>query len=168
MLAFRNYAAHSIEDAPAATVRLPKAQDPVTDTVLRELRSGRKQSHWMWFIFPQLRGLGRSPMARNYGIDSLAEARAYLSHVVLGPRLKQCVEAVLEVYPTSRLTIRDRGYWLKRTVTRLRDRHDPVVRPSLFQVSASSEVLGGGGRTALALAIVGKTTAHGNMGQSLA
>jgi uncharacterized protein (DUF1810 family) len=77
--------------------RFVKAQEPVIETVLRELRAGRKETHWMWFVFPQLRGLGRSSMARHYGIENLAEARAYLDHAVLGPRLKECVEAVLGV-----------------------------------------------------------------------
>ena len=74
-----------------------KAQDPVIETVLRELRAGHKQTHWMWFVFPQLRGLGRSPMAQHYGIDNLDEARAYLGHAILGPRLMECVEAVMGV-----------------------------------------------------------------------
>lgn len=60
-----------------------------------ELRAGRKRTHWMWFVFPQLRGLGRSEMARRYGLASLAEARAYLSHPVLGPRLRASVELLL-------------------------------------------------------------------------
>jgi len=77
--------------------RFVKAQDPVIETVLRELRAGHKQTHWMWFVFPQLRGLGRSPMAQHYGIDSLDEARAYLGHAILGPRLMECVEAVMGV-----------------------------------------------------------------------
>jgi uncharacterized protein (DUF1810 family) len=77
--------------------RFVKAQDPVIETVLRELRAGRKETHWMWFVFPQLRGLGRSSMAQHYGIENLAEARAYLDHAVLGPRLRECVEAVLSV-----------------------------------------------------------------------
>jgi uncharacterized protein (DUF1810 family) len=77
--------------------RFVKAQDPVMETVLRELRAGRKETHWMWFVFPQLRGLGRSTTAQHYGIENLAEARAYLDHAVLGPRLKQCIEAVLGV-----------------------------------------------------------------------
>lgn len=75
--------------------RFVQAQDPVFDTALRELQAGRKQTHWMWFVFPQLRGLGRSPLAQHYGIENLDEARAYLGHAILGPRLKQCVEAVL-------------------------------------------------------------------------
>jgi uncharacterized protein (DUF1810 family) len=77
--------------------RFVEAQDPVIETVLSEIRAGHKQSHWMWFVFPQRRGLGRSPMALHYGIEDLAEARAYLDHPILGPRLKECVEAVLSV-----------------------------------------------------------------------
>jgi uncharacterized protein (DUF1810 family) len=74
--------------------RFVDAQDPVIDDVKRELRSGRKRSHWMWFVFPQIAGLGGSEMARRYAIDSLAEARAYLSHPLLGPRLRECTELV--------------------------------------------------------------------------
>ena len=62
---------------------------------LAELRAGRKTSHWMWFVFPQIAGLGRSPMARRYAISSLDEARAYLEHPVLGPRLAEASEALL-------------------------------------------------------------------------
>lgn len=61
---------------------------------LAELRAGRKRTHWMWFVLPQLAGLGSSPMAQRYAIASLAEARAYLAHPVLGPRLMACVEAM--------------------------------------------------------------------------
>lgn len=66
------------------------------ETALAELRRGRKTSHWMWFVFPQIAGLGRSPMAERYAIDSLEEARAYLAHPVLGPRLLECAQAVLD------------------------------------------------------------------------
>ena len=62
---------------------------------LAELRAGRKSSHWMWFVFPQLDGLGRSPTARAYAIFSLEEARAYLAHPLLGPRLRECADALL-------------------------------------------------------------------------
>jgi uncharacterized protein (DUF1810 family) len=65
--------------------------------VCAELRRGRKASHWMWFIFPQIQGLGHSPMARHFAIVSLAEARAYLDHPVLGPRLRECTELVVDV-----------------------------------------------------------------------
>lgn len=74
--------------------RFVDAQARVYDTVLEELRAGRKRSHWMWFVFPQLRGLGSSPTADRYGIYSLQEARAYLDHAVLGPRLRECVALV--------------------------------------------------------------------------
>jgi len=77
------------------------AQEPVFDTALNELRAGRKRTHWMWFIFPQLRGLGRSSMAEYYGISSLAEARAYLAHPVLGPRLDLCTRTVLHIEALS-------------------------------------------------------------------
>jgi uncharacterized protein (DUF1810 family) len=74
--------------------RFVDAQTPVYDAVVAELRSGRKRSHWIWFIFPQLAGLGRSPTAARYAISSLAEARAYLAHEVLGPRLRECSRLV--------------------------------------------------------------------------
>jgi uncharacterized protein (DUF1810 family) len=64
------------------------------DTALAELRSGRKRSHWMWFVFPQLAGLGRSATAQHYAISGLDEARAYLAHPVLGPRLDECSRAL--------------------------------------------------------------------------
>lgn len=77
------------------------AQAPVYDMVLAELIGGKKLSHWMWFVFPQLRGLGRSPTAQQFGIDTLDEARAYLAHPVLGTRLRECVNAVLDCGETS-------------------------------------------------------------------
>ncbi len=69
----------------------------LSTTALAELEGGGKRSHWMWFVFPQLRALGRSSMATFYGIGSLIEAQAYLNHVVLGPRLLLCTEAVLAI-----------------------------------------------------------------------
>ncbi|MDN3566429.1 DUF1810 domain-containing protein [Paeniroseomonas aquatica] len=77
--------------------RFVQAQEPVLAAVRRELAEGRKRSHWMWFVFPQLAGLGRSAMARHYGIASLAEARAYLAHPLLGPRLLDCTGLVNRV-----------------------------------------------------------------------
>lgn len=77
--------------------RFTRAQAPVIEAVRDELRAGRKQSHWMWFVFPQLRGLGLSSTAQHYGIASLAEARAYLAHPVLGPRLRECCELMLAI-----------------------------------------------------------------------
>ncbi len=72
------------------------AQEPVIDQVMMELNEGRKRSHWMWFIFPQLEGLGHSNFALRFGIASLDEARAYLAHPLLGPRLEQCTRAVIQ------------------------------------------------------------------------
>lgn len=73
--------------------RFVTAQEGVFDRALAELKAGRKQSHWMWFVFPQARGLGRSPTAQHYGIGSLDEARGYLDHRVLGPRLLAATQA---------------------------------------------------------------------------
>ena len=75
--------------------RFVEAQDGVHTRALRELQSGRKASHWMWFVFPQVAGLGSSPMAQRFAIGSLDEARAYLDHPVLGPRLIESSRAVL-------------------------------------------------------------------------
>ena len=74
--------------------RFVGAQSPVYERVLAELRRGRKQSHWMWFIFPQLAGLGHSAMAQRFAIASSEEAAAYLAHGVLGPRLRECTALV--------------------------------------------------------------------------
>jgi uncharacterized protein (DUF1810 family) len=74
--------------------RFVTAQDAVYDRVLAELRAGRKRSHWMWFVFPQIAGLGMSPTSQHYAIASLDEARAYLAHPTLGPRLRECAALV--------------------------------------------------------------------------
>src|SRR5271169_2327732 len=77
--------------------RFVTAQAPVFASALEELKKGRKRTHWMWFVFPQLRGLGSSSMATFYGIGSLEEAQAYLAHPLLGPRLVLCTETVLAI-----------------------------------------------------------------------
>src|SRR5271165_3601617 len=74
--------------------RFVDAQNPVYDKVYSELRDGRKKSHWMWFIFPQIAGLGSSQLARRFAISSVAEAAAYLEHPILGPRLAKCTRLV--------------------------------------------------------------------------
>jgi uncharacterized protein (DUF1810 family) len=84
-------------DDPFDLQRFVDAQAPVIDRVLAELAAGAKTSHWMWFVFPQLRGLGRSAMSQRYGISSLDEARALLAHPLLGPRLRECTRLVLAV-----------------------------------------------------------------------
>jgi uncharacterized protein (DUF1810 family) len=77
--------------------RFVRAQEPVFRAVLGELAQGRKQTHWMWFIFPQIAGLGFSAMSQRYAIGSRAEAEAYLAHPILGPRLIECTRVVLAV-----------------------------------------------------------------------
>jgi uncharacterized protein (DUF1810 family) len=84
-----------MEHDPFDLRRFLIAQEASFETALAELHAGRKRGHWMWFIFPQLRGLGRSPTAQYYGIASLYEARAYLAHPVLGPRLELVTGAVI-------------------------------------------------------------------------
>jgi len=76
--------------------RFVEAQNPIYDRVLSELRSGRKKSHWMWFIFPQIMGLGRSDLAEKFSILDQEEAEAYLDHQILGPRLQECTKLVLK------------------------------------------------------------------------
>lgn len=80
---------------PYDLARFIEAQHGVYARALAEVRAGRKESHWMWFVFPQLAGLGSSPMARRFAISSLAEARAYLSHQLLGARLEEITDATL-------------------------------------------------------------------------
>jgi uncharacterized protein (DUF1810 family) len=77
--------------------RFVSAQQAIYPQVVSELRAGYKTSHWMWFVFPQIRGLGRSPISLEYAISSREEAAAYLQHPILGPRLKECTQLVLDV-----------------------------------------------------------------------
>ena len=84
-----------MDSDPFRLQRFIDAQEGVHARALDELRAGRKTTHWMWFVFPQVAGLGSSAMAQRYAIGSLEEARAYLAHPVLGPRLVECTEAVL-------------------------------------------------------------------------
>lgn len=86
-----------MNDDPHDLQRFVDAQAPVYEQAVAELRMGRKRTHWMWFVFPQLRGLGFSTTAMRYGIASIDEARAYLAHPVLGPRLVDCTRRVLAV-----------------------------------------------------------------------
>ena len=86
---------------PFALQRFVDAQNPCFDQVCSELRLGQKRSHWMWFIFPQLKGLGASPMAVRYAISGRKEAAAYLQHAILGSRLRQCTQLVLQVEERS-------------------------------------------------------------------
>ena len=81
--------------------RFVDAQKTIYAQALKEISGGRKTSHWMWFVFPQLAGLGSSPMSQRFAIQSLAEAQEYLNHPVLGPRLVECAEALLRVHGKS-------------------------------------------------------------------
>lgn len=85
------------ENDPYDLNRFVQAQEKDYERALSEVKSGRKRSHWMWYIFPQFDGLGFSPTSKRYAIKSVAEAKAYLNHPILGPRLTECVEAALGV-----------------------------------------------------------------------
>lgn len=86
---------------PYRLARFVDAQEPVYAAVLAELRAGRKRSHWIWFVFPQLTALGRSPTAKHFGIAGCAEARAYLDHPLLGARLRECARLVAAIEGSS-------------------------------------------------------------------
>jgi len=85
--------------------RFVRAQETVYAQVLSEIRSGKKRTHWMWYIFPQVEGLAFSATSQRYAIKSVAEAKAYLDHPILGPRLLECAEAVLQVDGRSAVEI---------------------------------------------------------------
>jgi uncharacterized protein (DUF1810 family) len=85
-----------MESDPFNLARFTDAQNGVYEHAVGELRRGRKTSHWMWFVFPQIAGLGQSTTSRHYAITSLAEAQAYLDHPVLGPRLRECASILVE------------------------------------------------------------------------
>ena len=89
------------QEDPFDLARFTAAQDTVYDAVLSELRSGRKRTHWMWFIFPQIAGLGYSAASKRYALRSLGEVQSYLAHPVLGPRLRECADAVLSTQNRS-------------------------------------------------------------------
>jgi uncharacterized protein (DUF1810 family) len=89
------------KDDPYLLERFVQAQEGTYEKALAEIRAGDKRSHWMWFIFPQLAGLGRSPTSRKYAIKNVAEAKAYLRHPVLGMRLQTCVRALLALHGRS-------------------------------------------------------------------
>jgi uncharacterized protein (DUF1810 family) len=90
-----------LNNDPYELNRFFEAQAGVYERVLTELAAGMKRSHWMWFIFPQLRGLGASAMSHRYGVSSLDEARAYLAHETLGARLERCTELVVQSHALS-------------------------------------------------------------------
>jgi uncharacterized protein (DUF1810 family) len=90
---------------PLVLDRFLQAQEPVWPKVQNELKVGKKRTHWMWFVFPQFKGLGRSEMAERYAIQSIAEAKAYLAHPVLGSRLRECSQTLLDLETSSALAV---------------------------------------------------------------
>ncbi len=107
--------------------RFVDAQAEVYPRVLAELRAGRKQTHWVWFIFPQLAGLGTSEMSRRYAIADLVEARAYLRHPVLAPRLVECVETVI-------------SHWIVRCPAQILGSVDAMKLRSCLTLFATADV----------------------------
>jgi uncharacterized protein (DUF1810 family) len=97
--------ASPISNHPSDLERFVRAQAPDYDRALAELRNGEKRSHWMWYIFPQIDGLGHSSMSHRYSIKSAGEARAYLAHPILGPRLRECAAVVNGIVGRSALEI---------------------------------------------------------------
>jgi len=93
----RSMQTHIHPEDPFDLARFVAAQEITYDRALAEIRDGQKRTHWMWYIYPQLRGLGHSPTSQKYGITGIDEAHAYLTHKILGPRLVTICEAVLEV-----------------------------------------------------------------------
>jgi uncharacterized protein (DUF1810 family) len=102
-----------MKDASVEFDHFVRAQAPVYEQVLRELAAGCKDSHWMWFIFPQLRGLGYSMTSQRYAIESLGQARRYLEHSLLGPRLRECTELVLHIQGRTAEDIFGDPDWMK-------------------------------------------------------
>ncbi|HTQ14166.1 MAG TPA: DUF1810 domain-containing protein [Rhizomicrobium sp.] len=138
--------------------RFIAAQDPVYSRVAMELRQGRKQTHWMWFVFPQLAGLGRSAMAERYALRSLADARAYLAHALLGGRLRECTGLVLAAEGKSAHEIfgapDDRKFHSSMTLFA-----EAAPEDALF--AAALDGFFGGGRDAMTLALLAGATPRG-------
>jgi len=120
---------------PFDLARFLAAQDPIYADALNEVREGHRQSHWMWFVFPQAIGLGTSPMARHYAIRSVAEARAYLAHPTLGHRLRECAESLLRISGKSASEIfgypDDHKLWSSVTLFASISEKDPVFKEVL-------------------------------------
>jgi uncharacterized protein (DUF1810 family) len=94
-----------MEADPTGIGRFVKAQEGTYDAALAQIRRGAKTGHWMWYIFPQMKGLGHSATAQRFGIASLDEARAYLAHPLLGPRLHECVVAIADLAGTTAIEV---------------------------------------------------------------
>jgi uncharacterized protein (DUF1810 family) len=116
-----------------------EAQEPVYEDVVRELRAGRKRSHWMWFIFPQLAGLAPSAMSQRYALDSTDAARRYLAHPLLGARLRECTQLVLDIAERSAEEIFGYPDYLKfhssMTLFALSEPAEPLFQSALAKYS---------------------------------
>lgn len=116
--------------------RFTAAQDGVYEQAVAELRRGRKTSHWMWFVFPQIAGLGYSATSRRYAITSLAEAQAYLAHPVLGPRLRECASILVKLPGTAEQIfggIDAQKLRSSMTLFKRADPHEPIFAEVLDQ-----------------------------------
>jgi len=121
--------------------RFVQAQASAHDQALGELAAGRKRSHWMWFVFPQAAGLGHSELSRRYGIASLSEARAYLAHPVLGPRLRACTAQVVDAPEGTSLSVLlgppdDLKFISSMTLFKLADDREPLFARALERYHA--------------------------------
>ena len=126
--------------------RFVQAQQPLYPRVRAELAAGHKQTHWMWFVFPQLRGLGASSIARTYGLASLAEARAYLAHPLLGERLRECARLMAAAPGDDARQILGYPDDLKlRSCMTLFAAASPQRRPAPLQAGAGQVLRGPGG-----------------------
>jgi len=127
---------------PFNLTRFIKAQDPVLPQVRQELAAGQKRTHWMWFVFPQIAGLGHSAMARHYALSSLDEAKAYLVHPVLGPRLIALTGLVSQVQGRSALQIfgtpDDLKFHSSMTLFALAQPAEPAFQDALQQYFAGA------------------------------
>ena len=130
--------------------RFIDAQEGVFETTIAELRAGSKQSHWMWFIFPQLAGLGRSATAQYFGIASLDEARAYLNHPILGPRLREAVEVIVP-WAARRTPEQMLGSIDARKLRSSLTLFDAIVRHDLFDRALATLYAGARDKRTLAL-----------------
>ncbi len=117
--------------------RFVEAQDGVHEQALAELRAGRKRGHWMWFVLPQIRGLGHSPTAQHYAIADLDEARRYLADPILGPRLRECAQALVGLGPGDAVGVLGpvdaQKLHSSMTLFTLADPDEPVFRAVLDQ-----------------------------------
>lgn len=132
-----------MKDAPFELDRFVMAQVGVYEVALAEIRAGRKRTHWMWFVFPQLAGLGHSPMAQRYGVTGVGEAEAYLAHPTLGSRLREVTKALADVPHADAETVFGSVDAMKLrsslTLFAAADKHDALFRETLGRCFGSPD-----------------------------